>query len=190
MLAEKMKDIVGKEANIKRPTRRAEIRVSGLDEDTGPEEVANRIIQETGCKREEIKIGIIRRNKFGVGNVWVQCPRNHAIVLANKGRIMIRWIAARIELLEKGPVQCYRCWEFGHLRINCRGRIDRSKLCYKCGGEGHRAVEYKERAKCMLCREKGRKYRHRVGSRDCYERGDRNRGTDGRSRYENKIDNG
>lgn len=69
LLAEKKKGIVGEEARINRPTRRAELRVSGLDEDTGPEEVASRIIKETGCEREEIIIGNIRRNRFGVGNI-------------------------------------------------------------------------------------------------------------------------
>lgn len=184
-----MKGIVGEEAKINRPTRRAELRVSGLDEDTGPEEVACRIIQETGCGKEETKMGNVRRNRFGVGNIWIQCPRNHATVLASKGRMMIGWVAARIELLENGPVQCYRCWEYGHLKIPCRGAIDRSKLCYKCGGEGHRAAECKERVKCILCREKGREFGHRIGSRDCYERGEGNRRVDERRRYEIRNQN-
>lgn len=38
-LAERMRNIVGSETRVARPSRKAEIKISGLDEDTTPEEV-------------------------------------------------------------------------------------------------------------------------------------------------------
>lgn len=36
-LAEKMKNIVGSEATVARPSRKAELKIMGIDEDTTPE---------------------------------------------------------------------------------------------------------------------------------------------------------
>lgn len=39
ILAERMKSIVGSEAKIARPSRKAELRITGVDEDTTQEEI-------------------------------------------------------------------------------------------------------------------------------------------------------
>lgn len=82
-------------------------------------------------------------------------------------RIRIGWVRARIELLEPAPVQCYRCWEYGHLKAQCRSEKDRAGRCYRCGSEGHKVMQCGEAPKCMLCVERGTPYKHRMGGREC-----------------------
>lgn len=73
-LAEKMRDVVGSEARIARPIRKAEIKISGLDEGTTPEEVVEAIAVEGRCDKAEVTAGNIRRNKVGLGSIWAKCP--------------------------------------------------------------------------------------------------------------------
>lgn len=74
-LANKMKEVVGPDAKIDRPCRKSDIRIVGLDEHTREEDVAVAIIGRIGCDRQEMKVGNIRRNRMGIGDVWVKCPR-------------------------------------------------------------------------------------------------------------------
>lgn len=45
----------------------------------------------------------------------------------------IGWTVVKVELLKARPLQCFKCWEVGHLKSQCSSRIDRSGLCYRCG---------------------------------------------------------
>lgn len=53
------------------------------------------------------------------------------------------WAACRVNLLEARPLQCYKCLELGHVQQRCPSAADRSKCCYRCGGEGHVAAAHK-----------------------------------------------
>lgn len=88
-LAERMRNIVGSEARVARPSRKAEIKISGLDEDTTPEEVVEVVALEGRCDRAEVTAGTIRRNKMGQGNIWAKCSWNVAKELNRLGRIRI-----------------------------------------------------------------------------------------------------
>lgn len=81
-MTERMKRVVGETAMVRRPTQKIELRISGLDEDTGSEEIRDIVMQETECEREEIKTETVRRNRFGEGSIWVQCPWHCAVNLA------------------------------------------------------------------------------------------------------------
>lgn len=168
MLANEMRDVIGNAARVVRSTRKIELRVVGLDEDTESEEVRRAVVNEIGCNIEEVKVGTVRRNKFGVGSAWVQCPWNCATELVNKGVMLIGWVRARIMMLDSGPVQCFRCW--GDMKVHSRSAIDRSRLYYRCRGEGHKAAECKEGVCCVLCTDRGLSSKHRTGSRDCNAR--------------------
>lgn len=72
-----------------------------------------------------------------------------------------------MSLMEPAPRQCFRCWEYGHIKAQCRNVIDRTNKCYRCGSEGHTAAKCGEIPKCMLSKEKRRAYNHRMGSREC-----------------------
>lgn len=68
VLAERMREMVGQEAKVGRPSRKAEIKISGLDEDTTVEDVAA-IAKYGDCDSTEIKAGGIRRNRQGEGDI-------------------------------------------------------------------------------------------------------------------------
>lgn len=166
-LAEQMRKVVGEGARIGRPCRKAEIRISGLDEDTTVEEVAAAISKYGECDSAEIKAGAIRRNRLGEGDIWVRCPWPCARELNKERRIRIGWVGARVNLMKPAPTQCFRCWEYGHVKAQCRNATDRTNKCYRCGTEGHKATECGEMPKCMLCKEKGKSYNHRMGNKEC-----------------------
>lgn len=167
ILAERMKSIVGSEAKIARPSRKAELRITGVDEDTTQEEIIESIALEGGCDKAEVVAGIIRRNRVGLGSIWVKYPWNAAKDLSRRGNIKIDWVRVRVELLDPPPVQCFRCWEYGHLKIQCRSNRDIMGRCYRCGSEGHRATQCGETHKCLLCMERGVSHKHRMRSREC-----------------------
>lgn len=51
-----------------------------------------------------------------------------AIKVVQQGKIKIGWTVAKIELLKSKPVQCYRYWGRGHLRVQCRSEMDQRIL--------------------------------------------------------------
>lgn len=162
-----MKNIVGHDAKIDRPCRKADVRIIGLDEDTTEEDIANAIIKIVQCDREDIKVGIIRRNRIGIGDVWVKYPRTSALKLNREGKIKLGWIKAKIILIDPAPRQCFRCWEYGHIKAQCRNTRDRANNYYRCGKEGHRAAECRDLLECALCKETGKMYNHRMGNTEC-----------------------
>lgn len=70
-------------------------------------------------------------------------------------------------MIEPAPRQCFRCWEYGHIKVQCRNTRDRTGKCYKCGEERHRAAECEGAPKCKICKDNGRPYNHRMGNREC-----------------------
>ncbi|XP_029166089.1 uncharacterized protein LOC114936906 [Nylanderia fulva] len=103
----------------------------------------------------------------GLFTVWAQCPLAAAIKATQKNKIKIGWTIARIELLKARPTQCYKCWGHGHLRNKCTSVADRSKTCFRCGGENHPALNCQNPIRCILCVEQGKDPNHRVGSNQC-----------------------
>lgn len=108
-LADEMRRVVGVEAKIGRPCRKAEIRISGLDEDTTMENVVDAIIKYGECDRADVKAGGIRRNRLGEGDIWVKCPWTCANELCREGRIRIGWVGARVYMMKQAPRHCFRC---------------------------------------------------------------------------------
>lgn len=84
-----MKNVVRYDARIDRPCRKADIRIIGFDEDTTGEDIENAILHQTNCNRDEIKIGVIRRNRVGIGDVWVKCPWTSAMELSRNAKMKI-----------------------------------------------------------------------------------------------------
>lgn len=141
-LAIKLKHIFpeGGEVRISRPIKRSEIRICGLDASIQTDEIREAVATTGGCTKEEVKIWEFRkRSPRGMGAAWVQCPAAAAKILADKGKIIIGWVAARIEVLKARPMTCFKCMERGYTASNCISDKDRSKKCYICGEEGHRA---------------------------------------------------
>lgn len=167
LLAEKLQSRLEDEARIALPVIKGELRIIGLDDSVTKEEVVAEIARLGECKINNIKTGDIRIMRNGLGFIWAQCPLNAAVKVAKNGKIKLGWSIVRVELLKARPKQCFKCWQFGHLRQACTSSKDYSKLCYKCGSEGHWAPKCENDPKCVICSEANREANHRIGSLAC-----------------------
>lgn len=114
-----------------------------------------------------IRIGPFRENLRGVQSAWVQCSLEAAFKLADLQRLSIGWSAVRIELLQARPTQCFRCWDYGHIRGNCKASLDRQGSCFGCGSRDHVLMDYWASPVCVVCRDKGLTSAHRLGFPRC-----------------------
>lgn len=87
---------------------KGEIRIYGLDESVLKEELSSTIAETGGCKKQEVKIGDIRKMANGLGTVWIQCPL-YAARVVDKGKLRVGWTMVRTEMLKARPIQCYKC---------------------------------------------------------------------------------
>lgn len=167
LFASKLREVLEGEATISRPVARGEMRIWGLDDSVSTDEVACVIADAGGCLPIDITVGAINRIPNGLGSVWIRCLLAAAVKAASSGRIRIGWSTVRIELLSAKPVQCYKCWQYGHVRNACRANIDRAFACFRCGQTGHRARDCTEAAYCVVCAQLGNNANHRMGSNNC-----------------------
>lgn len=87
--------------------------------------------------------------------------------IMEKGRLQIGWANARMQMLEARLLQCFRCLEGDHVKDQCQNTVDRSRRCYRCGEEGHRAQTCLVLPKCPVCTDLGRPANHRAGNKAC-----------------------
>jgi len=166
-LATKIQAVLGEEVKVTRPTVKGEMRISGFDNSVTRQELEEKLIDLGGCKKEDVKIGTPNRTFAGLYSIWTQCPIEAAIRIANQGKIHIGWTVAKVEILKSRPTRCFKCWEHGHLQVNCKSTVDRSKACFNCGGAGHRLAECTLPPKCVICCAKGHDFSHRIGTAKC-----------------------
>lgn len=153
---------------ITRLRRVGELRLRGIDPSTTSEEIYTELESLSGCPREEFKVSPIINMRDDMGVAWINCPLQTAVRIAEKGAVTLGWTRVKIELLRKRPVQCYKCWYFGHVRTNCRSEVDRTGVCYRCGLTGHVAGSCNAgMPRCLICEELGKEFRHRIGSLRC-----------------------
>ncbi|KAJ8917921.1 hypothetical protein NQ315_002616 [Exocentrus adspersus] len=100
-------------------------------------------------------------NQSGNQTVTIQLAVDKAKELVSTGRIKIGLNWCQVE--EKLDVlSCYKCWGFGHRKMDCEANIDRSEACKKCS-QGHKRSDCKEEADCPLCH----LARHAAGGSKC-----------------------
>ncbi|KOC58581.1 hypothetical protein WH47_09097, partial [Habropoda laboriosa] len=167
-LATRLREVLKDGVKVAHPSKYGELRVSGLEDSTSPEEVAAAVAGAGGCPVEGVRAGVIRSSPNGLGTLWVRCPLAAARKLATAGRLKVGWVAARVEALKARPLQCYRCLEKGHTQHRCTAEVDRSRRCYRCGDSSHRAGQCPAAdPKCPLCTDLGRPAGHRLGAKAC-----------------------
>lgn len=178
LLANKLRSALNGEALISRPIAKGEIRIWGLDDSTSQEEIACIVAEIGGCSPLEVIVAPITKMRNRLGMSWIRCPLSVAIKVASSGKIRIGWTVARVELSQARPIQCFRCWNYGHMRSNCKSAIDRTGSCFRCGNPGHSARQCNLPPRCVICEHGGRSFNHRIGSFNCVtmkENGSRNR---------------
>ncbi|XP_029164575.1 uncharacterized protein LOC114935842 [Nylanderia fulva] len=170
-LAGKLKDhlevILQDVAKVDNPVARGELKITGLAPSTSTEEIREQLAQISCFPPMAFGISEVKTMRDGMGIVWVQCPLNAAIAVAEVGRLRIGWTSARVELLKKRPVQCFKCWRFGHVRTNCAAPEDRFGSCFRCGNSAHKAKDCSASPHCVICSDIGKSCNHRIGSFIC-----------------------
>lgn len=166
-LALEIQRLLKEEAHVTRPNIRGELRMFGLDESIDPEEIRDVVAKEGNCKAEDVKVGRIGRTRSGAGVVWIQCPKSAAITVAEKKKMGIGWTMVRVELLQTRPIQCHRCWRYGHVKEQCKSQRSYLGCCFKCGAHGHTVQQCRNKTKCAVCAEIDMDYGHRMGSSNC-----------------------
>lgn len=167
-LAEKLRGVLSEVANIARPVKLTDVRVSGLDDTATKEGVAAAVAKATGCTLGLVRAGEIRPGFGGTGSTIVSCPIATAKVLSQKGTLLIGWSSVRVVALEARPMRCFRCMGLGHTRPQCTASADRGDLCFRCGSTGHKAANCQRvTPRCAICAESGRPSGHVMGGRSC-----------------------
>ncbi|XP_044597531.1 uncharacterized protein LOC123274106 [Cotesia glomerata] len=120
------------------------IEIRDIDEETTKEEIQAALKEEVGKDHEIPLEGIKIRKAFrGTQTAAVTLPMTIARKLVEgTGKIHVGWVNCRIKATTR-PIQCFKCWHFGHVGPQCKSQVDRSKLCIRCGQEGHRIADCK-----------------------------------------------
>ncbi|CAB3248308.1 unnamed protein product [Arctia plantaginis] len=153
--------------NIARPTKCAELRISGLDDSITSEDVRDAVMEKTGCTADTIRVGTVRPGPGGLGAVWVSCPVASAKALGDAGSILVGFVNARITILAARPMRCFKCLAAGHTRTKCESCFDCSGLCFRCGQPGHKAAECSAAPHCPVCEAGKKPANHMMGQGGC-----------------------
>lgn len=156
-------------ARVSNPVAMGKLRIRGIDPSSTVEEILDTLETLGRCPRNVLKPSPINKMRDGMRVIWVTCPIEIAIRIAELGPFNLGWTRVRADLMRKRPVQCFRCWRFGHVRSNCGSQIERTGLCFRCGGSGHSAANCNSEPKCLVCLESGKDSNHRVGTPRCLD---------------------
>ncbi|XP_061723699.1 uncharacterized protein LOC133529913 [Cydia pomonella] len=167
-LCRRMTEVIGEEARVYRPTKMADLRISGLDEAATQEAIAAAIAKLGECAVNEVKVGKIRAQYNGTGTALVQCPMTAAKKVTGAGRLLIGWSSALVVALDPTPMRCFKCMGKGHTRALCPSPVDRSSLCFRCSRPDHRIADCRaETAFCSVCHAAKRPAGHVMGGLSC-----------------------
>jgi len=112
-----------------------DVRISGFDDSVFKDELITIITEIGKCLASDVR-GQFRPMQNG-SNIWIQCPLTAAIKFSRKDKVNVGWSIARVEMMRSQPVQCFKCWHFGHVRNTCNSPADRTRNCFKCGNSNH-----------------------------------------------------
>jgi len=166
-LASRLREVIGSNASVSRPVVKADVKISGFDDSVIKDELITIITEIGSCLASDVRIGQFRPMRTGLNMVWVQCPLSAAIKLSRKAKINVGWSVARVEMMRSRPVQCFKCWHFGHVRNTCNSPMDRTGYCFKCGNPNHTSYSCLSDAYCVICSDFGYETAHRLGSSAC-----------------------
>jgi len=159
-LEQKIREVVGDTARIRRPERRTPVLLLDVPEWAEVEDVVAGLAQ-TGVKVAAADTDgnrvTVRKNSGGRGErvARVDLPLRDAITLAEKKAVMVGWTRCRVRLLEKTETSCYRCQQKGHYASACRNEA-KPRLCFSCGSKDHLRSE--ERRVGKECRSRWSPY--------------------------------
>jgi len=180
-LATRLREVIGDNAVVSRPVVKADLRISGFDDSVIKDEIITSVTERGDCLASDVRVGSFRPMRNGLNMTWVQCPLSAAIKISRLNKLNLGWSVARVELLRAKPIQCFKCWQFGHVRNNCESATDRTGHCFKCGGSNHTSYTCVGDPYCVVCADYGCESAHRLGSSACSAMARGSSGNRGRS---------
>ncbi|XP_017889233.1 uncharacterized protein LOC108630444 [Ceratina calcarata] len=155
------------EVTITCPKKYKEILLTSVDVSATHLEITEALRTVCG-ENEHFILGPVRPNLRGSATVWCKCEESAAYKLLSTRLLTIGWSQARLLPLDSRPVQCYKCWTYGHVRGSCTSNIDRIGWCFKCGYEGHPANTCNnDKPICRLCQDNKFDSNHKMGTNNC-----------------------
>ncbi|XP_047542295.1 translation initiation factor IF-2-like, partial [Vanessa atalanta] len=94
-LAAKLRTVLDGVADVVRPVKKADLKVTGLDDSVTLEKLAAAIARAGDCSSEAVKCGVMQRGPGYMGMVRVTCPLTAAKKLAAAGRLLVGWSSAK-----------------------------------------------------------------------------------------------
>ncbi|XP_018395392.1 PREDICTED: uncharacterized protein LOC108773913 [Cyphomyrmex costatus] len=135
-LASKLEEVFQSQEDIKisRPAKLTEIRLVGLDDAVTSIDILAAVALQTACNSVDIKTGPIRQVRNRMGSTVIKCPIVTANKLIDMKKILIGWSTVRIVPLPVRRQQCHRCWEYDHVKAECKSSKDRIVLSLRGRG--------------------------------------------------------
>lgn len=94
----------------------------------GPDEVRAALYKH-GLNEGDGRFRPVRTGQNGFRTCRVDVPVEVAARLARLGRISVTWTLCRVKVLPATPLQCHKCFKFGHLQRECKEDVDRQNTC-------------------------------------------------------------
>ncbi|XP_023229267.1 uncharacterized protein LOC111629598 [Centruroides sculpturatus] len=128
------------------------------------------VISETNLTSEDesdIHIGLSDQGVTAVRRILIRpdgklIPTKHLILTFNKPRlpssVAAGYLRCRVCPYIPNPLHCFKCQQFGHSQISCRGK----KACAQYGNEDHKSTECTSSSCCVNCKDS-----HPAYSRKC-----------------------
>lgn len=150
----KMTEMLKEEADVIRKTQETDLDIRDIEETSTREDVLAALDKVSpGIAKGSVRS--LRKGYGGTLTAAVRLPIEIARkIMGERGRLRVGLVNCRVREVNRPP-KCFKCWHFGHVSVQCKSRVDRSKCCVKCGAEGHKVAECKNEAKCLLCLERG-----------------------------------
>lgn len=132
------------------------------------EELINSIVAQNDLgEQNEIKILFKMANNKGK-NVIISCHHSTFNKILRKGKVCLNWERYNVRKFLR-PLQCFKCYKYGHLAKYCRG-ID---ICSNCRSTEHKHDTCESITKCINCDYSNTKYGtkynidHNVRDKNC-----------------------
>lgn len=101
-------------ATMGRPTKRVNVRITGLDDSISKDKLLTAVASKGDCSPADVRVREIYMVGPSLGRSHVSLPVAAAKSLVEGGPLSVRWSWARVRVLEQKPLRCFRCIGMGN----------------------------------------------------------------------------